>query len=236
MNGLLIRVGVDQSLGGGLWNAPIDARSNKFVYVSIPETKTVREGMERPYSALNPLLSEFGVDLPNHLTRQHMHLDPDFDYLTYGDQGERAKQLLEKVKNTGDIIVFYAGLRDVRERRLIYAMIGLFFIDKITLATEISTLHLDTNAHSRRVLTRDSRDIVVHAQPKVSGKLHRCIPIGEWREGAYRVKRDILERWGGLSVKNGYLQRSARLPQILRPDMFLQWLYSQAPIITQANN
>jgi hypothetical protein len=34
---------------------------------------------------------EYGVALPAHLREQNMHLDPDFDYLTYGDQGERAK-------------------------------------------------------------------------------------------------------------------------------------------------
>jgi hypothetical protein len=110
-------------------------RPRSSAYVSIPETKPIREGMEKPYKSLLSVLSKFGVDLPAHLAPQHMHLDPDFDYLTYGDQGERAKQLSEKVRNKGDIIAFYAGLKDVRGKQLIYAIIGLFIVDEIILAS-----------------------------------------------------------------------------------------------------
>ena len=69
----------------------VDSTSNKFAYVAIPETRAVRAGMEKPYSALAPALVKFGVTLPNHLRARHMHLDPDFDYLSYGDQGARAR-------------------------------------------------------------------------------------------------------------------------------------------------
>ena len=61
-----------------------------------------------------------------HLTLLHMHLDPDFDYLTYGDQGERARQLSAKIGAKEDIIAFYAGLKDVRDKRLIYAYRPIF--------------------------------------------------------------------------------------------------------------
>lgn len=236
MNALLVRVGADQSSGGGLWNGPIDSRSNDYVYVSIPETKPIRAGKEKPYKSLVPALSKFGVSLPGHLAPRHMHLDPDFDYLTYGDQGERAKQLSAKVGNKGDIIVFYAGLKDAREEQLIYAIIGMFFVDEIVLAAKVPPSAFDRNAHSRRILPDNAQDIVVRAQPNVSGRLQRCIPIGEWRDNAYRVRRHILEAWGGLSVKDGYLQRSVRLPEIRKPDSFLHWFHSQAPVLLQANN
>jgi Nucleotide modification associated domain 3 len=94
---LLVRVGADRSGGGGSWNAPVDSASNEFAYVAIPETRAVRAGMEKPYSALAPTLSKFGVTLPDHLRARHMHLDPDFDYLSYGDQGARARQLRTKL-------------------------------------------------------------------------------------------------------------------------------------------
>jgi len=236
MNALLVRVGADQSAGGGFWNGPIDRRSNEFVYASIPETKPVYDGMQKPYAALIPALSRFGVSLPAHLSMQHMHLDPDFDYLTYGDQGERAKQLFEKVSNKGDVIVFYAGLKDARERHLVYAIIGLFFVEEIVPATKVSLTSPEINAHSRRILPDDAQDIVVRAQPMISGRLQYGIPIGEWRDGAYRVMRDVIEAWGGLSVKDGYLQRSARLPEIRDPKAFLDWFRSKAPILRQANN
>jgi hypothetical protein len=92
-NALLCRVGADQSLGGGSWNGLVDTTTGKFVYVPIPEGRLVHAGLEKPYGALGPVISKFGGVLPPHLQPRHMHLDPDFDYLTYGDQGERAKQL-----------------------------------------------------------------------------------------------------------------------------------------------
>ena len=108
MNALLVRVGVDQSIGGGGWNGPVDSISGEYAYVAIPESHLVRSGMERPYAGLAPALERFGVMLPQHLLHQRMHLDPDFEHLTYGDQGERAKQLA--TLQNGDHIVFYAGL------------------------------------------------------------------------------------------------------------------------------
>lgn len=236
MNALLVRVGADLSAGGGRWNGPVDSKSNEFVYVPIPETKPVLAGMERPYASLVPALSKFDVSLPTRLLLQHMHLDPDFDYLTYGDQGERAKQLSARVTSKGDMIVFYAGLKDREQKRLIYAIIGLFVVDEIVLAARMPSAALETNAHSRRVLVDGAEDIVVRASPNISGRLQHCIPFGEWRDGAYRVRRDILEVWGGLSNKDGFLQRSARLPEIRKPKGFLHWLHSQAPILLQTNN
>jgi hypothetical protein len=66
--------------------------------------------------------------------------------------------------------------------------------------------------------------------------LERCLPIGEWRDRAYRVRRALIDEWGGLSVKDGYLQRSARLPRMIDPTRFQRWLESQKPILFQANN
>jgi len=235
MRSLLVRVGADQSPGGGSWNGPVDSRSNQFIYVAIPETKPIRAGLEKPYRALIPALSEFGIALPAHLHDQNMHLDPDFDYLTYGDQGERAKQLQAKLQR-GDMIVFYASLLDTQERRLVYAIIGIFVVAELLLATNLPSSAWSINAHSRRVLTEGAEDLIVRAKPKVSGRLQRCIPIGEFRDGAYRVRRDLLDVWGGLSVKDGYLQRSARLPEFLGTEAFSGWLRSQNPVLLQANN
>ena len=66
-------------------------------------------------------------------------------------------------------------------------------------------------------------DVVVRAEAGVSGRLRRCIPIGEYRERAYRVERDILDCWGDLSCKNGYLQRSAVLPTFRDSKRFMDW-------------
>jgi Nucleotide modification associated domain 3 len=236
MNSLLIRVGADQSNGGGLWNGPVDLQSGKFVYVPIPETQPVHEGLKKNYNSLSQSLSSFGVTLPPHLQTQAMHLDPDFDYLTYGDRGERAKQIQDKL-GPGDLIVFYAALCDVRDKsRLLYAIIGLFVVESIIRAADLPARERDINAHSRRILSTDAQDLIVCARPKVSGRLERCLPIGEWRDRAYRVRHDLLEAWGGLSVKDGYLQRSARLPQFLDPKRFLTWFNCMGQGLLQANN
>src|SRR6266446_3205871 len=120
MNGLLVRVGADLSKGGGSWNGPVRQESHEFVYVPIPETAPIHPGMEKPYSTLTPILARFSVELPRHLRTRYMHLDPDFAFVTYGDQGERAKQLARL--GSGDAIVFYAGLANTSKvPKLIYA-------------------------------------------------------------------------------------------------------------------
>ena len=236
VNALLVRVGADQSAGGGSWNAPVDGNSGDFAYVAIPETRLVHIGMEKPYSSLTSVLTRFRVQLPPYLRLQHMHLDPDFAHLTYGDQGQRAKQLRTNL-HANDTIVFYAGLADVRgASELVYAIVGLFVVQDFLLAAEIPANDRDTNAHSRRVLAPGAEDLVVRACPGVSGRLKRCLPIGEYRDRAYRVRRDLLDEWGGLSVRDGYLQRSARLPRFLDPPRFLRWMERQRPVLVQANN
>ncbi len=94
----------------------------------------------------------------------------------------------------------------------------------------------DINAHSRRALPPDATDIVLRGRAGSSGRLTRCLPIGEFRDRAYRVRPDLLEQWGGLSVKDGYLQRSARLPRFLDAERFIVWLEEQGPRLVQANN
>jgi hypothetical protein len=236
MRCLLVRVGADRSGGGGSWNGPIDSASNKFAYAAIPETRAVRAGMEKPYSALAPALSKFGVTLPEHLRARHMHLDPDFDYLSYGDQGARAGQLRTKLSQ-GDRIVFYSGLKDVHDGpRLVYAIVGIFVVEDIVLAASVPESAQSASAHSRRILAEGAQDIIVRGNPQLSGRLERCLPVGEWRNRAYRVRLDLLEAWGGLSVKDGYLQRSARLPEFLEPARFLDWLESKRPKLIRANN
>lgn len=70
------------------------------------------------------------------------------------------------------------------------------------------------------MLAADATDVVVRARRKVSGRLERCIAIGDYRARAYRVWPKLLEAWGGLSVNNGYLQRSARLPEFSQAGRF----------------
>ncbi|MBV8210039.1 MAG: hypothetical protein JO133_08240 [Burkholderiaceae bacterium] len=236
MNALLVRVGADRSAEGGRWNGVVDAGTGAFVYVPIPERRPVYAGYERRYMALAQPLQRFGQRLPRHLERRRMHLDPDFEQLTYGDERQRAKQLRSTV-GAGDWIVFYASLLDVHgSSRLVYALIGLFAVEQIAYARDLPTAQRDCNAHTRRRLAPEADDIVVIGKPGASGRLRRCLSIGEWRNGAYRLRQDLIEAWGGLSVNDGWLQRSARLPRFLDPEHFRSWLAAQRPELIARNN
>ena len=112
MRALLVRVGADCTEAGGRWNGPVDSVTGAFAYVPIPEPEPVRPGLETPYARWAPAVGRLGVELPAALRDRPAHADPDFEHLTYGDRRERGRQIREKL-GAGDLLVFYAGLRDV---------------------------------------------------------------------------------------------------------------------------
>jgi Nucleotide modification associated domain 3 len=237
VKGLLVRVGADQTEDGGAWNGPVDRTTWRFVYTPIRERDPSHPGFKTPFALAAPWLASFGLLLPAHLSAEDMHLDPDFQYLTYGDSGSRASQILTKV-NQDDLLVFYAGLRDTSrvKTQLVYAIIGLYVIDEILLVTSVPKNLWHQNAHTRRLPGTRKVQVVVRARPTVSGRLVRCIPIGNYRQRAYRVFPDLLTNWGGLSVKNGYIQRSARLPEFQNASRFYSWFGAQNISLIPRNN
>lgn len=233
MKGLLVRVGIDATAGG--WNGPVDPATGSFVYVPIPETQEyIRLGLGLPYKEIIPALSRMKEQLPRHLQGRFMHLDPDFAELTYGDCHPRSLPIIGLTR--GDFLVFYASLRSITnvQQGLLYAIIGFFLIEEVVSADEIPRDRWHQNAHTRRTLNQS--DTVVRAQRGKSGRLTHCISIGEYRQRAYRVRRDILTAWGGLSVTDGFIQRSARLPFFKNPYAFLKWFESQKPELLERNN
>jgi hypothetical protein len=194
----------------------------------------MRKGMGRRYNEFISTLKRFDQCLPTPLVGQPTHLDPDFEYLTFGDQGQRGKRI-RSLLASGDLIAFFASLRAIDEpsRQLIYAIIGLYVVEEIVRATSIPRSRWAENAHTRRFAT--DGEIVVRAKPRVSGRLCRCLPIGELRDGAYRVRTDLLQVWGGLDIKNGYIQRSARLPAFQNAEKFYRWFLAQRPELLQRN-
>jgi hypothetical protein len=245
MRALLVRIGVDQAYGG--WNAPVDVEG-RFVYVPIPENPGTpfHPGLERRYGEVLPALHGFcaqhACDLcadlrfPQELLHHPMHLDPDFECLTYGDVGSRRGAGMVKMGD-GDLLVFYGGLRPVHrcDHKLIYALLGMYVVQEVVSVASMGLQHWYENAHVRTV-KRGETDIVVRAKPEVSGRFDRCVPIGEWRSGAYRVRQDVLDAWGGLSVTDGFIQRSAVPPAFNRPSKFLAWLQKQAIRLVRRNN
>ena len=150
-----------------------------------------------------------------------MHLDPDFDCLTYGDVGGRRGAGMVGM-SAGDLLVFYGGLRPVHEceHRLIYALMGMYVVHEVVPAADVPPELWHSNAHVRKVKRGTTTSWCGRSQARQAGST-RCIPIGEWRNRSYRVRNDVLDAWGGLSVKDGFIQRSAVPPAFTSPEKFL---------------
>ncbi|MDP3919239.1 MAG: hypothetical protein Q8R76_00310 [Candidatus Omnitrophota bacterium] len=243
MKALLIRVGADCS--SGRFNGPMNGMTREFVYIPIPESCDVHADLATPYALFDAALQCFGEVLPKHLVGRNTHLDPDFEHLTYGDQGQRAVQITSYLER-GDLVVFYAGLRDLHPRaQLVYAIIGLYVIDDIIAARSVPKDRWHENAHTRRVLRPSSKnDVIIKGKKEVSGRLRSCLPIGSYRSSGdapekrpcYRVLPDLLRAWGGLDVSDGFIQRSARLPKFIDADKFYTWFNDQKVEFLEKNN
>jgi putative DNA base modification enzyme with NMAD domain len=234
VKGILIRVGIDQAFGR--WNAPADPETGDFAYVPIPDAAQ-RSGLETPYSSLRPALSKFPkATLPLALAGKAMHLDPDFEHLTYGDNGLRRGRGLGELQR-GDFAVFFAGLRPmgVWPDPLLYALIGFYRVQELVRLGEVPRERWIENAHTRRAEHR-ATDVIVRAERGFSGRLRHFLVVGEWRDRAYRVRRDLLKTWGGLSCRDGYIQRSAVPPTFLDAERFVRWFEGQAPELVAMNN
>lgn len=235
---LLVRVGVDSTDAGGGWNAPVDADTLEFVYVPIPEredrgNKPIRPGYQKSYRPFKEACERFECPFPDRLLKKNAHLDPDFEHLTYGDEKRKGDQIRRLVED--DVVAFYVGLRPTSGgNRLLYGIIGLYVVEGVEAASKVSEADWHKNAHTRR--KPDDTDYVVFAKRGLSGRLGRCIPIGEWRDKAYRVTKDLLDRWGDLTAHDGYIQRSGRIPSMNDADRFEEWLKEQRVSIVQRNN
>ena len=174
---------------------------------------------------------------PRDLLQHAMHLDPDFEMLTYGDDGARRGAGMARMSE-GDLLVFYGGLRPVHpcEHRLIYALLGLYVVEEVAAGGERAG---GTLARERACSQDDAverTDIVVRAKPELSGRFDRCIPIGEWRERRLPRPQGRLKSWGGLSVRDGLHPAERRATAIHQPARFLEWLEDQAVQISLGNN
>jgi hypothetical protein len=244
MNAILIRCGIDKTRGH--WNAPVDG-DGEFVYVPIPEKRRLRfrPGLERRYGEVLPALHrictkngcEFhDLRFPKELLEKPMHLDPDFECLTYGNPANTKGMALQRLRD-GDLVAFYAGLRPTPQcgQRLVYALVGIFIVHEVVSASSVPPDRWYENAHVRK-LDCCATDVIVRGKADVSGRFDRCIPIGGWRTGAYRVHEELLAKWGGLSVKDGFLTRSAVPPLLRKPEQFTDWLNGQSIPLIQRNN
>jgi len=244
MKGLLLRVAADTTSGGGRWNGPVDQASGDFVYIPIPQDVGRFKPEHRPvvYDDYIPALKRFSarhgvcVGLPSHLLGVGCHLDPNFDELTYGDQGVGRGNRIRDLER-GDFIAFFGSFKPLTKGRLVYGLIGIMFVDRVVRVSDATPEELARNAHGTRHAV--PTDLIVFADPIRSGRLQRCIDIGEWRRRAYRVRQEVLDAWGGprgIGVNDGWIQRSVTPPWFDDPERFLGWFQQQNPELITANN
>lgn len=244
IKGLLMRVGIDQTYGQ--YNAPINSVTNDYLYMPIPGgSQKFNSGMETFYKEISPFFklwcdrNNTKIEFPSHFIIEDekqvrfidakTHLDPDFDHSTYGDQSSSSGRgsRVEKL-NKGDFIVFFASFKPIVpcEHKLVYALIGILFIEKVLKVSNVPKNDWYKNAHTR-IKNSNNEHLVVFADPPLSGRFNKAIPIGEFRNGSYRVKNEILEKWGGIGVTDGFIQRSVNPPWFTNPEQFLNWLDAQ---------
>jgi hypothetical protein len=245
MRGLLVRVGIDKTFGG--WNAPCRA-DGSFCYVPMKPKKSevFEQGIEKTtYNEFEKACQIFaqGTDLvfPKWLHGALCHLDPDFRFLSYGDSGQRANRISTFFDGSRDnFIAFYASFKPIdfnNSYPLVYAIIGLYRFQGVKRVRDLIMLNQrEKNAHTRLADYRED-DIVIFADKNKSGRLRTLIQIGKRNENRhYYVKEQLLKEWGGISSTNGWIQRSAYLPEFCKPDLFLQWLEKQNPKFVHENN
>lgn len=236
---VLARVGIDSSYGS--WNAPVDPSSGEFVWVPFPEDDRILSDARyaQTYERVSHELDGFSrragisVTLPNRLRHRSMHLDPDFDHLTYGDIGGNPRGSQFKKLQGGDAIAFYAGLKPVsRSGGLYYGLIGMLHVVEVLAATDVSDERRHENAHTRMAQV-DSSHVVVRGDVSKGGRLKSSIRIGEYRDKNYRVLPDVFAAWGGFTSPSDSIKRGVRT--LNSPDCFLTWLDSQNPEYVRSN-
>lgn len=252
MRAILIRIGADGTKGGGSWRAPVDPDSGRFVYVPIPENAVAfHPGCERTFDEVaDPLMGFLAEhDAPDRYWRTRlgpkrgrpMHLDPDFEHLTYGDLGDNRGRDLRDFKRD-DLVVFYSAFKSIRHAGdLVYAMVGMYVVDEIVLAPSVEDARRGENAHTRKA-DRAPHDIIVRAKPGISGRCERCIPIGEKRGASnYYLRPDVEADWGGLVKADGsprkssWLNMSGCMPLLGNPAGFAEWWARQHMPLVRRN-
>jgi len=243
MQALLVRVGIDSSDKSGNWNAPVNPETGEFAYVPILETggkngeKKIRLGYEKiSYEQFKVPCGKLGRELHSKFDDKPAHLDPDFRHLTYGDEDNKAAQLRNLKLVEGDILAFYAGLKppNAGPGELVHALIGLYVLAcEPKRALDIRNKEdWGKNAHTRREPGED--DIVFFGKKGDSGRLERCIDIGEYRNGYY-LKSELWEKWGGLRGSD-WIQRGPHR-SLLNPERFYyEWFKKQNIPLLQQNN
>jgi hypothetical protein len=198
---LLLRVGMDLGFGG---LGPLFP-DGTFEYVPIPESETT----ERPLF-FRDIPARSGGSVTRFVPARHRngpaHYDPEFKTFTYGDPTKNKRGQLLRLRS-GDILVFYAGLRPPEQIQgsKLY-IIGYLIVRQIHAITRLTPWprpefeRLWGNAHFRR--NKGDEDlVVVEGDPARSRLLTRAVPLSDGHQ-------DVLPEMTKLLGLSGSVKRS----------------------------
>ncbi len=218
MKVVLLRVGVDAAAASGGTDGPL-FEDGSFEFIPIPDGFGLDE---RTYGNTvgrhgTPLVQYFPKSRQALRASQSMHVDPEFETYTYGDptQPKRRLQHLQ----TGDLIVFYAGLRgwDFPCEPALY-IVGYFEVAVAGKATQFTGEELQTlfggNYHVRHPsVFADQRDRLVLVkgsnESRLLKKARRISDVGQDKAGKPLkvLSQEMREVFGGFGGQNS-IQRS----------------------------
>ena len=172
MKAMILRIGIDKGTDGAL--GPIfDNRSFEYIPLSEKNVNTREEktfGNTKGRSGV--YLSKY---LPERIKNRKLHLDPEFETFTYGDQTVKRNYLL-KLKE-GDFLVFYVGLTPynttVQEEGLY--IIGYFQVESVVDFNNIDTTQKRTSCNiyknNAHIKSAGLKDLVIIKGRKETSKL-----------------------------------------------------------------
>jgi hypothetical protein len=215
---LLLRVGIDKGCGGTL--GPIFS-DGSFEYVPIPENPEYASPRSLYYRDLparhDGTLTQY---VSARLWEAAAHYDPEFETFTYGDPTRNKRSQLLCL-GSGDLLVFYAGLRPVgfQDSERLY-FIGYFTVASVenVVATDswppANFPHLSGNAHLRRSQP-DEGLVVVRGQPKASKLLARAVAISDEAQFATKEVENRIGIQGSLKRAIGRWVSTDHVPSMV---------------------
>ena len=211
MKALLLRVGIDKGTDGAL--APIFF-DGSFEYIPLSE-KNVNTHEEKTFNNTRGLNGKYySCYLPEKIKNRKLHMDPEFETFTYGDQTAKRNYLLKLEKN--DLLVFYAGLtpynNTVHEEALY--IIGYFQVEEVL---DFNGLSTSERRHKCRIYQNNSHIksegldelVIVHGRQETSKILEKALLISKKKLNkigrSYHAVSPEMENLLGIS---GSIQRS----------------------------
>jgi hypothetical protein len=199
---MLLRVGIDKGTDGVL--APIFS-DGSFEYIPLSEKNenTAEKKTFKNTRGRNGV--QFSDYLPEKIRNLKMHLDPEFETFTYGDQTVKTNYLLKLEHN--DLLVFYAGLTPYKNSEYEEALyiIGYFSVRSVT----------DFKILDKLEIQKKSKDYRNNSHIKLGGLENLVVVEGDHKKSKLLEKAVLISEKKLNKIGRNYHTVSAEMEEIL---------------------